>query len=503
MTLDLNAPRSSRAFFDFRSPFRLNPRPMPGQIRARSKEGSARSVHSLSGRLLLLTLVYVLVSEVLIFVPSIGRFHRQLLDDHIQSSELAILPFTEPGGEALSEGLRNELLKRAGAAAVLLKRADQKQLFLVDKVPRKVDLVIDLGTQMSTSDMVDAVDCLLHGGNRILHVVAPTRVRGAQSIGIVLGEAPIHAALVAYSWRITFMSLFISLTTALLVFASLYFVFVRPMARLTRAMVDFRQNPEDPARIVEPGSRKDEIGIAERELYYMQRDLFGSLQQKTRLAALGAAVARIQHDLKNILSSAQLASDRLTAIDDPLVKRLTPRLVASLDRAVALAASTLRYGHADERAPERKQVALKPLIEEAAESAIAAGGTSIRFVNGIDPGLHVEADADQLYRMILNLVRNAVEALMEAGAGEGEIKVSAARAGGEVTVEVCDNGPGIPEQVRPQLFQPFSTARAGGSGLGLAIARELARGHGGDVELIATDSTGTRFRISIPDGRAP
>jgi signal transduction histidine kinase len=476
---------------------------MLGQIRARFREASALSVHSLSGRLLLLTLVYVLVSEVLIFVPSIGRFHRQLLDDHIQSAELAILPFTEPGGEALSEGLRNELLKRAGAAAVLLKRADQKQLFLVDNVPRKVDLFINLGAQMSPSDMVSAVDCLLHGGNRMLHVVAPTRIRGAQSIGIVLGEAPIHDALVAYSWRITVTSLFISLTTALLVFASLYFVFVRPMRRLTRAMVAFRQNPEDASRIVEPGSRKDEIGIAEREFFFMQRDLLGSLQQKTRLAALGAAVARIQHDLKNILSSAQLASDRLTAIDDPLVKRLTPRLVASLDRAVALAASTLRYGRTEERAPERKQVALKPLIEEAAESAIATARTNIRFVNGIDPALHIEADPDQLYRMILNLVRNAAEALSEASAANGEIRVSAARAGRDVSVEVCDNGPGIPDQVRRQLFQPFSTARSGGSGLGLAIARELARGHGGDVELVATGDTGTRFRISIPDGRAP
>jgi signal transduction histidine kinase len=476
---------------------------MLGRIRARLGEASKLLSRSLSGRLLLLTLVYVLVSEVLIFVPSIGRYHRQLLDDHIRSAELAILPFTEPSGEGLSEGLRNELLKRAGADLVLLKRADQKQLFLVDSIPHKVDLFIDLGAQMSPSDMVNALDCLLHGGNRILHVVSPTQIRGAQSIGIVLGEAPIREALVAYSWRVTYTSLFISLTTALLVFASLYFVFVRPMERLTKAMVAFRQNPEDATRIVEPGSRTDEIGIAERELFFMQRELLGSLQQKSRLAALGAAVARIQHDLKNILASAQLASDRLSAIDDPLVRRLTPRLVASLDRAVTLAAGTLRYGRADERPPERKHVVLKPLIEEAAESAIAISGKNIRFMNGIDPTLSVEADPDQLYRMILNLVRNAAEALTEASAGpegEGEIRVSSGRSNGEVFVEVSDNGPGIPDAVQSLLFKPFASSRAGGSGLGLAIARELARGHGGDVALVATGRTGTRFRISIPDG---
>lgn len=476
---------------------------MRGRFRARLKEASKLLTHSLSGRLLLLTLVYVLVSEVLIFVPSIGRFHRELLDDHIRSAELAILPFTEPSGQGLSEGLRNELLKRAGADLVSLKRADRSQLFLVNGMPHKVDVFLWLGAQMAPSDMVNALDCLMHGGNRVLHVVAPTRIRGAKWIGIVLGEQSIRKALVDYSWRVTYMSLFISLTSALLVFASLYLVFVRPMERLTRAMVAFRQSPEDSSRIVAAGSRSDEIGIAERELSFMQRELFGSLQQKSRLAALGAAVARIQHDLKNILASAQLASDRLTAIDDPLVRRLTPRLVTSLDRAVALAASTLRYGRTEEGPPVRKHVALKPLIEEAGESAIAASGGRIRFTNGIDPKLGVEADPDQLFRMILNLVRNAAEALDSAleseGENAGEIKISAARANGGIVVEVTDNGPGIPEAVREQLFTPFSSARSGGSGLGLAIARELARGHGGDVELVSTGSAGTRFRISIPD----
>ena len=476
---------------------------MWGRFRARLHGASKLLTRSLSGRLLLLTLVYVLVSEVLIFVPSIGRYHRELLDDHIRSAELAILPFTEPSGQGLSEELRNDLLKRAGADLVSLKRADQSQLFLVHGMPHRVDVFLRLGPQMAPSDVLNALDCLLHGGERMLHVVAPTRIRGAKAIGIVLGEEPIRAALVSYSWRVIYTSLFISLTSALLVFASLYLVFVRPMERLTSAMVRFRQSPEDASHIVAASARSDEIGIAERELFYMQRELHGSLQQKSRLAALGAAVARIQHDLKNILASAQLASDRLSALDDPLVRRLTPRLVASLDRAVALAASTLRYGRTDESPPIRKHVSLKPLIEEAGESAIAACGGRIRFTNGIDSQLGVEADPDQLFRMILNLVRNAAEALSEAAAvsaaADREIKVSAVRVNGEIVVEVTDNGPGIPDGVRANLFTPFASARPGGSGLGLAIARELARGHGGDVALVSTGSDGTRFRISIPD----
>jgi signal transduction histidine kinase len=473
---------------------------MIGVLRARIHELSRLVTQSLSGRLLLLTLLYVLVTETLLFVPSVGAYHRQLLDDHIQSAELAILPFTEPGGDSLSAGMRMQLLKRAGADAVVLKRADQKQFFLVEQMPWQIDKAIDITSAMSVSNIINAFDCLFNGGHRMLHVTSRTQIKGAQSIGIILGEAPIYIALAHYSERELMISLFLSITTAVAVFLSLYFVLVRPMSNITRAMIAFRENPEDPGRIVHAGARLDEIGIAERELQGMQREIYGFIQQKTRLAALGAAIARIQHDLRNILANAQLASDRLTTIEDPLVKHLTPRLVASLDRAVSLATSTLRYGRADERAPERKRIALKPLIEEAGESVIAEGDDRVRFSNGIDPTLTVNADPEQLYRMILNLVRNAAEALAVAG---GEISVSAACQAGKVALDIRDTGPGIPAAVREKLFQPFaSSARPGGSGLGLAIARDLARGHGGDVVLVATNEQGTHFRILIPDTSA-
>lgn len=463
------------------------------------REFSRLFTQSLSGRLLLLTLVYILVTEVFLFVPSIGRYHRQLLDQHIQSAELAILPFTQPGGDKLSADLRGVLLMRAGADAVLLRRADHKQFFTVDETPRHIDKTIDLRGAMTLGNSFNALDALFNGGRRMLQVIAPTRIKGAQSIGIVLHEDSIFVDLAHYSERELLISLFLSLTTAGLVFLSLYFVIVRPMSNITKAMVEFRENPEDPRRIVRASARKDEIGIAERELQGMQRDIYGFLQQKTRLAALGAAIARIQHDLKNILANAQLTSDRLTTIEDPVVKRLTPRLVASLDRAVSLATATLRYGRADERTPMRKRLALKPIIEEAGESVVvgADGGGTVRFNNGIDPLLEIDADPEQFFRMILNLLRNAAEALAAAG---GDISVAAERADGAVTVDVRDTGPGIPDVLKERLFQPFSgSTRAGGSGLGLAIARDLARLHGGDVTLVATGPQGTHFRISIPD----
>jgi signal transduction histidine kinase len=471
---------------------------MSGRIRAGLGEGWRLAAHSLSGRLLLLTIFYVMIGEVLIFVPSIGQYYRELLGNHIESAELAIFPFTIQGGDQLPEAFRAAMLKRAGAAAVLLKRSDQRLYFQVDEQPQHVDVTIDFTRAGIGTEMFQGLSCLFHKGDRMLHVVAPTHIKGAESIGIILGEAPIRIALVAYAWRVIETGFVVAAAASSLLFLSMFFAFVRPMERITAAMIRFRDNPEDSAMIVAASSRRDEIGVAERELASMQRDLYGSLQQKTRLAALGAAVARIQHDLRNILANAKLASDRLSTVDDPVVKRLTPRLVASLDRAVALATQTLRYGRADERPPARKRVALKELIDEAGEAALETSANPIDFVNGVEMSLLIDADPEQLYRIVLNLLRNAVEALAERPGAR--IALVAERHGRTVSFSVADNGPGIPSAMQARLFQPFAkAARAGGSGLGLAIARDLARAHGGDITLTSTGPDGTRLRIDIPD----
>jgi signal transduction histidine kinase len=272
------------------------------------------------------------------------------------------------------------------------------------------------------------------------------------------------------------------------------------MGRLTRGMVQFQENPDDPGRIIAPTSRKDEIGVAERELAAMQRTIYGSLHQRARLAALGTAVAKIQHDLRNMLATAQLASDRLSTIDDPVVQKLAPRLVSALGHAVALATNTLRYGRADEQPPQRRTVNLLGLVEEAREAAIATPERDIAFDVDVEPGLEIDADPEQLFRILLNLVRNAAEALGQSPAAR--IRVSARQTGSSVSIDIADNGAGIPENLRERLFQPFAlSSRPGGTGLGLAIARELAHTHGGDVVLMSSGPAGTVFRITIPDRR--
>jgi len=473
---------------------------MSGRTRAGLREGWRLAAHSLSGRLLLLTIFYVMIGEVLIFVPSIGQYYRELLGNHIESAELAVMPFTLPESKKLPETLRTQILQRAGAEAVLLTLADQRFFFQVNDEQKMVDHTIDLTKAGFGKGMIEAVSCLWQSHDRVLHVIAPTKIPHARSLGIVLREQPIRTALVAYAWRVMETGLFVSALTAALVFLSLFYVFVRPMEKISEAMIRFRDNPEDSSRIVAPSSRQDEIGQAERELAAMQRDLYGSLQQKTRLAALGTAVARIQHDLRNILANAKLASDRLADIDDPVVKNLTPRLVTSLDRAVALATQTLRYGRAEEHPPARKLIVLKPVIDEAGEAARATASTQteIDFVNAVEADLKIDADPEHLFRAVLNPLRNAAEAL--SGRADARIRVSAERNGHVVSITIADNGPGIPVAMQKKLFQPFATGmRPGGSGLGLAIARDLSRLHGGEMVLVASIAGSTIFRIDIPD----
>jgi signal transduction histidine kinase len=473
---------------------------MPGRFGAKLSSAWGLVAHSLSGRLLLLTLVYVLITEGVIFAPTIGRYHHGLLQGHIDSAQIAILPLTEAAGEKLSAGLRDQLLKRADASAVVLRRPEEHELFLVTQMPRKIDFTIDIRSDNVFSEIYYGLDCLFRGGARTLRVMSPTQIRGAEGIDIILSENAIHASLAVFAGRTALLALVLSSVIALLVFLSLYYVLVRPMERVTRAMISFRDNPEDASRIITASNRADEIGTAERELAAMQREIYGSLQQRSRLAALGMAVAKIQHDLRNILSSAQLASDRLAASEDPAVKRLAPRLVSAIDHAVALATNTLRYGRAEEHAPDRKVIALKPVVIDAGQAALAerSAENAVSLVDDVPADMKVDADPEQLFRIVLNLLRNARQAA--AGNPSGELHVSASRNGKRVLIHVADNGAGIPEKIRERLFQPFSgTAQAGGSGLGLVISRDLARAHGGDISMIATGPQGTTFRIEIPD----
>jgi len=453
---------------------------------------------SLSGRLLLLTTVFVLLSEVLIYFPSAARYYHDLLAGRLASAQIAVLALDEVRDTELSPRLRGELLANAEVRLVALKRNNTRRLYLAESAPPEVNGEIDLRKALWPELIWASLDCMWAGEGRVLRVQGTPRLGGGDFIEALIDETPIRADLLSYSARILVLSILIAIVTSLLVFAALFFLFVRPMQRVTRSMVRFQERPDDAQRIIVPSLRADEIGQAESVLAAMQTELRQALQQREHLAALGTAVAKIQHDLRNILASAQLASDRLSSSNDPTVKTLAPRLVQSIDRAIALTTNTLKYGRAQEPPPRRRRQTLLPIADEAMHAALAAGDGTVGWNNAFDPALEVDGDGEQLLRILLNIGRNAVQAL-EGRAG-GAVTISAERRDGSVVIDLSDNGEGIPAEALKHLFEPFARqGRAGGTGLGLAIARELARGHGGDVVLLRSGPDGTAFRITIPD----
>jgi signal transduction histidine kinase len=449
---------------------------------------------SLSARLLVLTIAFVMVSEVLIFVPSIASFRLKYLEERIAAANIAVLALLATPDAMVSDELEMELLSQAGAYVVGLRRPDGKKLMLgmEESVPT-IDAQFDLRHRSLLGSISDACVALVQTHNRILRVVGVSPRHNETEVEIVIDEAPLHAAMLDYGAQVLAVSIVISLVTASLVYLALQWWMVRPIRRMTESMIAFRSDPEDLSTPLRVERRSDEIGVAQAELSEMQAGLRASLQQKTRLAALGTAVTKISHDLRNMLATAQLVSDRLVSSADPQVKRAAPTLVAAIDRAVELCTRTLDFTREGPLRLDYRRFALKGLIYEIGAGGLANGKTQL--VDAVDE-VELDADRDQLYRVLSNLVRNASEA------GASEVTVSAAVAGDRIAIEVRDNGPGLPPRARQNLFKPFAgSARAGGSGLGLAIARELAHAHGGDVTLVSSDAAGTVFRVDLPQHR--
>jgi signal transduction histidine kinase len=456
----------------------------------------------LSGKLLLLTIVFVMVAEIMIYVPLVANFRLTWLNDRLAAAHTAALVLDAAPSGMVPESLANQILRSIGAHAVAMKMGNQRRLLAASNMPASIAQDIDMRNVTWWKSIVDAFDTLLMckpGDNIRVVGAAPM---GGDFLEIILDEAPMCKAMWAFSVNILLLSLAISCITAMLVFLALHYLFVRPMWRITRNMVAFRADPENPSRVIGESGRRDEIGTAEEELGAMQRELASMLQQQSRLAALGLAVSKINHDLRNLLASAQLFSDQLSTSPDPKVQRFAPKLMRALERAIAFCQSTLSYGGAQEPPPERRTIEVEPLIEEVHEALGLGLDVPIRWIVAVERGLTMEADHDQLFRVLVNIARNAVQALEARGTRDparDQIRITGRREGGVVVIEVSDTGPGVPEKARAHLFQAFQgSARAGGTGLGLAIAAELVRAHGGEIRLVP-GTIGATFSITIPD----
>lgn len=472
-----------------------------------SASSPARPVRvGLSGKLLFLTVLFVMVAEILIYVPSIANFRLNWLNDRLAAAHTAALVLDAAPSGMVPESLTKKILASIGARAVAIKMGDQRRLLAASNIPSKIENDIDMRQMSWWRSIMDAFEVMLFDKpDDVIRVVGPAPMTEGQFLEIILDEWPLHDAMLTFSVNILLLSLVISGVTAMLVFFALHYLLVRPMARITGNMVAFRADPENPSRIIEQSGRRDEIGTAEEELGAMQRELVSMLHQKSRLAALGLAVSKINHDLRNLLASAQLFSDQLSSLPDPKVQRFAPKLMHALERAIAFCQSTLSYGAAQEAAPERRTIKVESLIEEVHEALGLSLDVPIRWIVSVERGLTMEADHDQMFRVIVNLARNAMQALEARGQRDparDQIRITGRREGGRVVIEVSDTGPGVSEKARAHLYQAFQgSTRAGGAGLGLAIAAELVRAHGGEIRLVP-GTIGATFSIAIPDSAA-
>ncbi|EAQ05144.1 sensor histidine kinase [Pseudooceanicola batsensis HTCC2597] len=454
-------------------------------------------LRSLSGRFLILTILFVMLAEIMILVPSVARFRQDYLLSRLERAQIASLALL--ANDMIDADVEEELLRNAEVFNVVLRRDEARQLMLASPVPGPVARTFDLRDAGPWVLMRDAILRLADPEPRVIRVFGnPVREAGLL-IEITMGTSALRTAMIDYGWRILGLSFVISAITSVFLFLAVRALLVRPIKRVIEQMQSYAAMPEDARRIIEPTAGITELREAEQALKSLETELTGALRQKDRLAQLGGAVAKISHDLRNILTSAQLFVDRIEKSEDPTVRRLAPKLVNSITRAVNLCESTLAFGRAEEPAPRLTIVHLAELAGDVIDGErLAVGDADVSFSEDIPATLTVRADAEQLHRVLLNLVRNARQAVVATGR-PGEISVAADEDEKAWRIWVTDTGPGLPPKARENLFTPFhGGTRRGGAGLGLAISAELIRGHGGQLLLERTGDEGTRFRIELP-----
>jgi len=467
------------------------PEPMPQLFRG------------LSGRLLWMTVVFVMLAEVLIFAPSVAGMRMNWLRDRLDTAAAAGIVIDGLQPSDLPRNVQDETLLATGGKVIALRKDGTSRLLAAVDVPPQVDDQYDLADVPLLVSIRDAMDTLFFGGGRVMRVFGPIGETD-MIIELVMTDDALRKDMLSYARMMFTLSLVISLITAVLIFLAINRMMIRPIRNLTRNMQLFSERPDDPQRVFRSDDARGELGVAGRHLTAMQVELQRTLKQQKNLADLGLAVSKINHDMRNILASAQLMSDRLVDVEDPMVRSFAPKLLRTIDRAVGYTNEVLSYGQATEAAPRRRRLRLADLCQEVRDILAIDPESGIEFVEQIVPDLEVEADSEQLFRVIHNICRNAAQALAtfypEDPTTVRRITLAAQRIGSVVSITIDDTGPGMPRKARENLFAAFrGSARSGGTGLGLAIARELILAHEGTIALVEKPGPGTQFRIEIPD----
>src|SRR3569623_824899 len=421
------------------------PRAMPGPF------------SGLSVKLIATITLVILAVEVVIYLPSAGNYRQAWLNDRLRVGIVAARVLDAvPDACDLSPMLTNILLHSAGAIALVYRRNGQSQLIELDEKPMPRQAVtVDMRQTDYPTLIMGALDTLTHGGDRTLRIVGNSDGGDeASAVEVNMDEGPLHADLLSYSWSIVLISLIIAVLTAGVLYLLVSRLLIDPIRRLTGNMVAYRMAPENASLIISPTQRRDEIGIVENELAAMENDIFSMLRQRRHLAALGLAVAKINHDLRNTLTSAQLLSDQVVALDDPKIQRLAPRLLHSIAKAEAFAESVLDYGRQSGTPPKPVPVDLRALVDESALAADALRHPGIAYRNDVPDGVTIKVDPEQLARVLINLLKNAREALEAAGdkVEAPALAVRFADGAAGLLLSIADNGHGLPPRARETLI---------------------------------------------------
>jgi signal transduction histidine kinase len=468
-----------------------------------SAEQMPQLFRGLSGRLLWLTIIFVMLAEILIFMPSVAGMRMNWLRDRLDTAAAAGIVIDGLQPAELPRAVQDDTLLATGTKVIALRKDGTSRLLAAVDVPPQIDEQYDLTDTPLLVTMRDALDTLFLGGGRVMRIYGPIG-ESDMIIELVMTDDALRKDMLKYAKMMFLLSLLISIITAVLIFLAINRMMILPIRRLTKSMQNFSEQPEDPTRVFTADRSRGELAVAGRHLSAMQTELQRTLKQQRNLADLGLAVSKINHDMRNILASAQLMSDRLTDVEDPMVRSFAPKLLRTIDRAVGYTTEVLAYGQASEAAPKRRRILLAGLFQEVRDILAIDPDAGIEFHDQIAVDLEVDCDSEQIFRVIHNLCRNALQALVTFEPDDKSIArritVSAHRVGSVVSIMIDDTGPGMPRKARENLFSAFrGSARSGGTGLGLVIARELVLAHGGTIALVEKPTEGTQFRIEIPD----
>lgn len=457
----------------------------------------------LSSKLLLLTIGFVMLAEMLVFIPSAALFRQDWLSERTEQAGLLALALTGVPDYEASEILTQQFITDTDVMQMAAKRDGMTELILGARPGEVGSIVeIDMRDPPRFPSLLAPFQDIFSKDGETLSVKSMSPVLGQDALELLIPREKLRMAVVDYLKNIFWLSLIIAIITGSLIYWSMSALIIRPVKRLAEDMTAFRENPELRREVRSRPKRKDEIGQLEREFIDMKQSQRAAFHQRERLAGLGLAVAKINHDLRNVLTSALLISDRLSMNADEKMSTMGERLTRTVERGISLTEDVLSYSKAESADPQIQDTRIAFTIGEAASDVIAQfPGTQFR--NTVPTDLMVQTDPDHAYRIFHNLFRNAAQAMAAHGGENRRLQAGAELRDGLAELRLSDTGPGLPKRARENLFQAFSSAHAHSAntkstGLGLSISKELAKAQGGDLNLMSSDESGTRFLLTLP-----